>query len=341
MSNQCIYCKNEINTDSRSREHTFPRSFGCPDDWILRCVCKFCNNKFGRLEQWLAYDSAEGLYRLTTLGSRSSSVVSPRRLRLTIPNEERFSHLKGAVVHIDSSLPEQILLPAQVGFLNESGIREFFTEAEIESDYFKAKIDSLKKENVMIFALEQEDFKRLSGLLVCKSILPEFNTKREESIEMQSLLNEDSELIMDVKATIDRDIKRVYAKIALNYVAKIEGPDFVLDNKFGEIREYINGNTKGDYVKISQGPVFPFETMELRTVSGHFFIFCCDNMNRLMGKVSLFYHRTGLSYDVTLCQKFSKIWCRLAKGHIFNVEHKSFSEITFVPDYRKFLNNRR
>jgi len=71
----CIYCKKSINKENTSIEHVFPQAFGCPDDWTINCVCRTCNNEFGRsLERYLAGDSIEGLWRRKNLGHGQKSL---------------------------------------------------------------------------------------------------------------------------------------------------------------------------------------------------------------------------------------------------------------------------
>jgi len=101
---KCIYCKNEIKETERSREHIFPESFGCPDSWVLDCVCKNCNNELGgTVERFLAGDSLECLRRLKYIGSRSGKSINQERLKINIPKEDKYGVFAGATVYTDFS----------------------------------------------------------------------------------------------------------------------------------------------------------------------------------------------------------------------------------------------
>ena len=101
---QCIYCKNTIDDSNCSVEHVFPRSFGCPDTWTIDCVCRKCNNELGgTIERRLSGDSMEGLWRLQRLGSRSKKPIKQERIKIRVPEEERYGEVRGIILYADFS----------------------------------------------------------------------------------------------------------------------------------------------------------------------------------------------------------------------------------------------
>ncbi len=126
----CIYCKKDIKEDNKSTEHIFPKSFGCPDTWTIDCVCMDCNNEFGKtIERYLAGDSIEGLRRLQKLGSRSKKPIKQTRLKINIPDEDRYGEFRGAIRR--KGMPAETLV-------QEGGDRETADDAgvDFEEDLF-------------------------------------------------------------------------------------------------------------------------------------------------------------------------------------------------------------
>jgi hypothetical protein len=131
----CIYCKKEIPAESASIEHVFPRSFGCPNDWILDCVCRGCNNEFGgTIERYLAGDSIEGLWRLQKIGSRSKMPIRQTRLKIRIPNENRYGEFKGVTLYADFTQIDSLYLPPQISICDSSAERKFIILGEASDE---------------------------------------------------------------------------------------------------------------------------------------------------------------------------------------------------------------
>ena len=119
---KCIYCKCEITESNKSNEHVFPQSFGCPDTWTMDCVCRGCNIAFGQsIERYLARDSLEGLWALKKIGSRSGKPIRQMRIKLNVPDEDKYGEFRGAIVYADFSQKGGLLLPAQILLKDDQG----------------------------------------------------------------------------------------------------------------------------------------------------------------------------------------------------------------------------
>lgn len=311
----CIYCKTTINPGNSSVEHVFPRSFSCPNDWVLDCVCAGCNNEFGRtIDRWLATDSIETVKRLQKFGSKSGKRVRMKRLVIYIPTEEKYGMFRGAKLWLDFTRIDNILFPAQIGLLNDKGVREFFTNEDLANPEVVSRAKSLSKKNIIILGPSQDAHDSMVELVKELGIIKEYNIKTSGGLPEGVVEND--RIIIGARITIDRDIQRAIAKIAVNYLAKIKGSDFVLKPCFDEIRSFVNGIVvKGRLVFSDNEPILYDESKKFKHFDGHMFTFNREG-DQLISRISLF---NDLSYTVVLAKKLGSIWYPLKSGHAFNV----------------------
>lgn len=323
----CIYCKTAINSKNNSIEHVFPQSFGCPDNWVLDCVCANCNNKFGKtIDRWLATDSIEAVERLQKFGSRSGKRVRLKRLVIYLPIEEKYGIFQGAKLWLDFTHIDNILLPAQIGLLNDKGVREFFTNEDLENPKIVARAKSLSIKNISILGPSQNAHDAMVKLVKKLGIIKEYNIKTSGGLPEGVV--ENNRIIIAARTTIDLDIQRAIAKIAVNYLAKIKGSDFVMKPCFDRIRGFVNGEKVESKLVIPDSePILYNESKKFKHFDGHIFTFNREG-DKLISRISLF---NDLSYRVLLAENLGSIWYPLKSGHAFNVH-----SLKIVPMFEVF-----
>lgn len=121
-------------------------------------------------------------------------------------------------------------------------------------------------------------------------------------------------VFLETEGFIDEPVWRAISKIAFNYLAKIQGSAYVLDDKFDRIRAYIMGEFRGRaLVRLSKEPILSDETPRLKKRRVHLILFERQG-HGLQGRVSLF---NSLTYDVMLCPDLGLIYS-IKSGHAFD-----------------------
>jgi HNH endonuclease len=323
---KCIYCKSEITNEDASVEHVFPAGFGCPDDWVLDCVCKQCNNRLGAtIENWLANDSLEAVFRLRTIGSRSGQKVRAKRFRVSVPLKEKYGGFQGAIMEKDYETNGQFLMPPQAGFKDEGEKYIFFTKDDLKYPPNLEKAKLLSQKQIKVLAPESEHdgmmvFLKDKGITVTPDEKGKFHLSEEA-------LEKDGNIVLEINAEIDVELQRAIAKIAFNYLAKIQGADYVLQERFDRIRSFINGGPYEQLVTPFHEPIL-LDDSETRRYLGHIFIFE-RNGNELTGMVSLF--NQGMAYKVILSSDMGFLFYSLSSGHTYNPNTKRMSRLGSMP----------
>lgn len=318
---RCIYCKKDIKEDNKSHEHVFPRSFGCPDSWAMDCVCIGCNNEFGRtIERYLASDSIEGLWRLQKLGSLSKKPIRQTRIQLNIPDEYKYGEFRGAIVYVDFSKRDSLLLPPQVLIIDSQGNRKFFLIDDINEEVKKEL--QRKDKGYWVFANNINEQKTTIEKL--KQAGVEFKPIKEVGFPA-GLVGSDGKLEVAIEEIKDQVIFRAIAKIAFNYLAKVKGADYALDARFDTVREYIKNGAKPNFniVRIEKGHILAEETNSEYFFEGHIFTIQTKG-DDIIGKVSL--SNTFSFYYVVRLGELGPIWHDLKRGHAY-----SFEEDKIIP----------
>ncbi len=310
---KCIYCKTEITLETQSIEHVFPAAFGCPDDWTLDCVCKKCNNALGvTIENWLANDSLEGVFRLRTLGSRSGQKVRAKRFRVRIPLDKKYGGFQGAIMEKDYESNGQFKLPPQAGFKNEKDEYVFFSREDLTYRPNLEKAKSLSQKQIKVLAPDKEHvdmmtFLAENGIKIVPDATGVFHLSDDA-------LEADGKMILEIQAEIDHDLQRAIAKIAFNYLAKIQGASYVLQDRFNHVREFINGGPYKGLVQPFHEPILLNDSDKMRYL-GHIFIFERVG-DELRGIVSLF--NQGMAYRLLLSSDMGPLFYALSSGHTYN-----------------------
>lgn len=317
---KCIYCLDEKGTEFfKKSEHVIPQSFGVfKNNLILKnAVCDSCNQFFGdNLELDLGRDSFEGIsrYRYKVKPKHDFKSVGKRsRLKMQVAE----GPFKGAWAYIKYSLQEDkiVLVPLpQVGFLDRSsGKFKHFLIDEIPDK------TSLEKEG---FELDKQESIRILG---CD---PEHARARLQEKGMK-LLNIQGEIkypensakdrLCEVNGRIDDIILRAIAKIAFNYLAYWERPDFVMHSGFDQIREFIRYGQKQEYpmVHIMEKPILADEPIVGERRLGHIVtVNWAEDKISIVSQVTLF---NLMTYCIFLARNFCGEHRQITRGHFFNV----------------------
>ncbi len=309
---KCIYCKNDITESSKSTEHVFPEAFGCPDSWILECVCKDCNNEFGRnMERYLAGDSLEGLWRLQKIGSRSKKPIRQIRIKMHIPDEDGYGEFRGVIIYADFSQIDSLYLPAQILTFCNDGERKFtlvykMTDEEIKNIPGKFEF----------FAHNENEYKQVAERL--KKLGKKLEEGKIHRLP-ETAIGRDGKIKVDIEGVIDSVIFRTIAKIAFNYLAKVKGSSYALDQNFDSIRDYIKTGNKPNFkiVRIEKGHILAEETKDQYFLEGHIFTIETRG-DDIISKVTL---SNSLSfYYVVYLGKIGLIWHDIKCGHAYSLK---------------------
>lgn len=319
----CVYCKNPITQNNTSEEHVFPQSFGCPDSWTMDCVCIECNIGFGKsIERFLAGDSLEGLWRLQKIGSRSKKPIRRTRLKIHIPNEDKYGEFKGAVVYCDFSKKDSLILPSQIVLKDDEGNRKYFLLDDLEKEEIKNDLNRYKEKGYWILAHNaSEEQKAIEKM---KQVGIDFRPQKRGALPTNAG-EEDGTLQVLVEGIIDDVLFRAIAKIAFNYLAKVKGAEFTLDSKFDTIREYIKTGVKPNFkiVEIKEGHILAEETNNKYIFEGHIFTIQTKS-NHIIGKVSLS-NTFAFYYVVNLGEL--EVWHDLKSGHAYSLKDDKIIEL--------------
>ncbi len=309
---RCIYCKNNITEFNKSIEHVFPEAFGCPDSWTMDCVCRDCNNEFGRtLERYLASDSIEGLWRLQKIGSKSKKPVRQTRITIRIPDEDRYGNFKGVILYADFAQMDSLYLPAQILTFSSSDEKKSILIEKMSDEEIKNVTGRF-----ILFAHNEKEYKQAVERL--KQLGKKFEEDDINRLPITAI-NNDGKLEVETEGIMDAVIFRAIAKLAFNYLAKVKGADYVLDQKFDLIRDYIKTGNKPNFkmVKIEKGHILTEETNKRYFLEGH--IFTVETRgNIIISKVAL--TNAFNFYYVVYLGEVGPIWYDIKSGHAYSLE---------------------
>lgn len=321
---RCIYCMSEILKENASEEHVFPKAFGCPERWYIECVCKDCNVKLGEtIDRVLASDSLMGLWRLKRIGSRSKKHVNQKRTKINLPDNEKYGVYAGAIIYVDFTAIDTIIMPNQIVIKDKSGQRRFFLVDDLEEPETKKEILKYKAKNLRILS-QDEDGKKIAIKKLAKIDI-NFNPLQEGNFP-KSAKGKNNKIKVITQCIMDESIYRAIAKINLNYLAKIQGYQFVLNSNFNAIRKYIRYDEKTsiDFVNLIKGRILVDETINSPGFDGHIFV-VYNKGKDIISKVSLFNY-LSLYFEVKLGH-LSIIPYDLKSGHGFSLKEKELIEL--------------
>jgi hypothetical protein len=330
----CIYCRAKLGTQHFNKEHVIPRQFGTFENnqTLIHTVCFDCNSYFsGNLERALGRDSFEAVFRLRH-GQKPSCEFggfAGSRLSFRIP-----AGMAGAgVVVRPMSTPDGkeiiLLLPPQIG-VRRDGETEFRYYSEEDLTREGANLLPTNKATKFRLLVAKDDdagLERLRELI--QAVVPRF--REEGGLDLPPPEIVDGQIIVEVRGTIDKLIARAIAKIAFNYATKHAGAVFMLDPCFDPVRRFVRYN-EGDenwrnFVQISTQPLLAEETKDLRVTRGHIVMLGWRTWDTLQVRVSPY---NSFAYDVTMIERFPRVWRPLKIGHVFDWEHRTVHQLQAV-----------
>jgi hypothetical protein len=305
-----------------------PQAFGkFKNAFVLRCVCADCNKYFGQaLELALGRDSLEALLRLrygVKPASQAGDLKGTRfTVRVGVPGPWAGAQI---VLVADESGSKLDTKPVpQVAFVKQEGSeRTWCTEEQLDK-LTTADLEHYDKGvQVNIIGPDPAALQRLVAKLKERGV--HFN----EQGQIGQPVTDNGELLTRVECQIDETIQRAAGKIAFNYVAYVEGPQFVLHADFDELRAWVRYGTAPSSGEVPVHPVTePIlfdDTRQSRQTNGHIITFDWNAPgDGLLVQVGLF---NATNYRVLLCRHFSGLWHDLRSGHHFDIESRTISKL--------------
>lgn len=324
----CIYCLEDKSlSEFSNKEHVIPQSFGKFEQnlTLINKVCNECNQYFGdNLEIDFARDTYEGSIARYNYGIKKPTEfqTTGRKSRIKIRVKEGL--LKGSYEH-RVYLPQRgeiCLEPLpQVGFLraDSSGYDYFLLDEIPSSVFFNNQVHNISNpKGILTIGC---DHKRAEEALNRKG----FSFGPEENHEVAYIHPGPSK----VYGKNDRKIARAIAKIGFSYLAYWEGAEFILQNDFNPIRDYIRHGKQPNFpaIDISKTPILPEERGISYRKLGHIIVtdwIFMYNQTFLFVFISLFNWTT---YAICLTNNYSGKEKDIARGHFFNLYNKNIIQL--------------
>jgi HNH endonuclease len=328
----CIYCLEDQNQSSFTKiEHVLPQSFGRFKNNLTlhNSVCDGCNKYFGdNLEIALGRDTYEGGLRFD-YGLRQPSEFKSlgKKTRLTVRIHE--GEFKGAYAYREySEVQQQIILKPvpQVGFrkLVDSEIEYYLLDQIPTKQYFDQNGYDLDQPG-SIRILPSTEVESIQAVLLRKG----FTFKAHKDVNPDE---SEPSLLCKIEGVIDESIIRAVAKIAFNYLAYWQGPEFMLEADFNPTREFIRYGVKSQYplIKIRQESILCDESVSGKRRSGHLLtVDWAADKRSIVAQVSLL---NWLTYSVSLARDFSGKHRAIQRGHFFDPYNQRILQLGAKPN---------
>ncbi|MCP1495141.1 hypothetical protein J2Y73_005172 [Peribacillus frigoritolerans] len=314
----CIYFKKtEPEVTFLSEEHIFPAGIGGKKKLPQEYVSHNCNN---------AFSSIELEFMRNSLISMPRQFYGPGKRGKLTPSKATKSNIS-----IMTGLNE----PISIGFgyislgkpfnisqirVNTNGPIQFssdpsFGDAQNQLSDFARKLESFNNTYILHendqfdekeFILGIHDKKWHVGLSN-KELLPRVNEFVQKLIDQKSFENKTpsygtSQPRVHQSIQMDDSYFRVCAKIIFNYLANKKGQDFVLENRFDPLRNWIVNGGENDFATIMENKRIQFEPISFPEQSHLLMI--TRTASSLMGYIS--FYDQNFPTAVTLCDDFDE-----------------------------------
>lgn len=331
---KCIYCKKTEQTVKFTHaEHAIPQAFGLFEGNIVlhNMVCNECNQYFGDyLELALARDSIEGFSRFKYNLKKEKQYKSyGKKSRTRIRANE--GALKGVYAYLQYDEKNDRIMTKpfpQIGFLcRDHSSYEYFRISCIDDDFVidTAKYDLETSSSIRTIGVDLDFARTLLGHIG-------INLHEMKLVDVMDDTNDsDGTMLCSFESPVDKLIMRVISKIAFNYLAFWEGPEFVLREEFDLIREYIRFGENADttFVKSDGSPILFDEPTIGKRRLGHIITvdWGADGVS-IRSQVSLL---NMFRYTIVLTDCYHGTRPTLTRGHFFHPKTKDI----FPLEYRK------
>lgn len=303
---KCIYCLEEKEDRFFNKEHVVPRMMGTYNNGLVlshKQVCESCNSFFrDELENKLDLDSFEAWLRIQYRTKRlaNGTVLRNQRIKI-IGAESTFKDLPFDVI-ADSTNPYGISLNPEplIGILKDGDNHEY--------EFFKVEDLPIATAEVIerLKASQSPIINTGVPVEIATSALLEKGYPISEYSQCSALDLYDSPMLLaNVNLKIDPLVRRLCAKTAFNYLCHYNGAEFVLNEKFDEIRKYIRYGIWSDNLWFRY-TFEPMKSVDLSNAGDNPHIVGCllyaeNNAWSLCGSVTWFGKITytiGLSKDI-------------------------------------------
>lgn len=327
----CIYCLAQ--NVSFNREHVIPEAFGTfKQNLVLHdCVCAGCNGYFGQeLDLILSRDSGEALLRLrhgVKPVSKARDLRNTRvKLKINVPGPWYGTQIVLKADETGTKLESEQI--PQIGLRKGPG-PDFIWYAEDELVEPRKFQQYRERTEIRIVGPSEEAMQRLLGKL------GELGIPFKQKGVIDQPLTENGQIEIVALYQIDQIILRAVGKIALNYVASVQGASFALRGDFDEFRRYIRYSEKPSWkpaIRPSSRPILFDDSPSWRQTTGHLITLGWSRNNRgLLVQVSLF---NSITYHALLCPDLSGLWHPLSSGHHFDIESRTISKLGSTNRFR-------
>lgn len=314
---KCIYClEDKPETSYKKVEHVIPQSFGLFKNnfTLIKIVCDDCNQYFGdNLEIALSRDTYEGHSRFEFNVKKAETFkTAGKKSRIIIRISDGI--FKGAYVYREYSpdMNDIVLRPIpQVGFRKKALTEyEYFLLDKIPDKEYLEKnnfdmqhAQAIKAFSINVNQLEQKLKEKNISFKIGGEIVPP---------------DKSDDLLCNIEGEIDRTIFRAIAKIAFNYLAFWQTPEFLYHKDFDNARKYIRYGETVNYpiTRVIDKAILNDEPSTGKRRLGHLITvnWAKDNLS-IVSQVSLF---NWVTYVISLARNFSGERRNIKKGHFFN-----------------------
>jgi len=249
-----------------------------------------------------------------------------------LPIKDQFGDYQGAIVHIDIDNPKELTLPNQIGFPNKYSKNEyeFITMDELEkTKNLEERLKNLlyKKDKIKIISKNDKELNNSLDRLKKLKIKGSNFKVLDKKPGFPANTTPDNTIWVKIKGTIDKEILRDIAKIAFNYLAYSKGEEYVLKDKFDDIRKFIKiGENKKNisFVLPNAQHILNTESDKIKFFDGFLIVIERKN-NDIIARLSLF---NDLTYIVFLSIGSEILWLPdFNCGHSYNHKTKVLKKL--------------
>jgi len=320
---RCIYCRRVLSGREFSREHVVQTAFAPFKHTLVlhHKVCARCNEGFANtIDLELARSSVEGLerYRWNVTPPAKLEQFDYKSVQLKAKVDGDFADAPFVLAHgpVQGGIVTRLVPQVGVRLLALDGFA-WFSEAEIEKGEWLSRPDIDWKLGIKALG-DSVSVPRLRALLASQGVVPPVNR------DMVMPVAQGEEITVQHEFVITDEVQRAIAKIAFNYLAFVEGSDFVLRSVFDPLRAFILTGEKPDPAPLQSDweDVLPFkkENPEMRPVIHFVAVTGHSSHHNLLGQVTLF---GFMRHTVLLAENFQDPFPEIPYGHLFNVKQKT------------------
>ncbi len=335
----CVYCVRTDPPCGFDREHVIPEALGLFRNGLTLAnseVCRDCNGHFGAtLDHFLARDSAEALFRFRYRLKDPAEVggMFTERVRVRLPDDgsEYGGMYLGLAPPGEGGTEPLLVMVPQIAYKRGDGTGwEYVTEDDLRRNPAIAERMVGERGRLRIAWYETDQTKdRIFALLAERGI----TVTRETEIGLPRAFVEGGRIVVEVERRFDAALARAVAKIAFNYLAKMQGAAFALQAGFDPVRRFVRDGD-GEAVGFVQPHVGPGvggmqgkPAPRCHSVS----LYWDQDRRAILSGVSPF---NALAYVVRLCADFRGVWREILSGHVFDLERfeaRAFKRTPIIP----------